>query len=349
MDALELVNKNMLVKMLAGSHAYGTAIATSDVDYRGLFCADKINIVTPFFPINEAADTNEEDTKFFELRHFMKLCTDCNPNIIELLWTDDSDITFRTPAYDELRSHRAELLSSKIAFTTSGYAIAQLKRIKGHNKWIMNPQPEEPPKQWQFISMVQWFGKEKMMPSDFRISNFIHDYMLVPYSDTLFGIVPMEGWQTINDSGSLNDKFEGSRENLPPPLAFVKFNQEEYKAAKQRHDQYWTWKKNRNEVRSTLEENFGYDTKHAMHLVRLLRMGLESLRDGVVYVKRPDAQELLSIRNGAWTYEEVVKYAEEMDREVREVWYHKTSLPKKPDLKHAANVLMKVQDIVWSK
>ena len=134
--AQELMRDNMLVKHRAGSHAYGTAIATSDLDFRGVFAADPVNVRTPFFPIYEAEDMLEEDTKLFELAHFMELTLACNPNVIETLWVDDADITFRTPAYDLLRASRYKLLSSKIAFTTSGYALAQLKRIKGHNKWI---------------------------------------------------------------------------------------------------------------------------------------------------------------------------------------------------------------------
>ena len=37
-------------------------------------------------------------------------------------------------------------------------------------------------------------------------------------------------------------------------------------------------------------------------------MGIEALRDEEIVVKRPDAKELLEIRAGAWTYEEVVAY-----------------------------------------
>ena len=84
-----------------------------------------------------------------------------------------------------------------------------------------------------------------------------------------------------------------------------------------------------------------------MHLVRLLRMGVEALRDGKILVKRPDAQELLAIRNGAWTYEEVVEYATEMDHEVRNVWYKKTSLRKRPDIKYAAQLLLDTLCMVW--
>ena len=128
--------ENIIVKMLAGSHAYGTNIATSDVDYRGIFVAPPECIRTPFFIIKEQEDTTEEDTKFYELNQFMKLALDCNPNVIELLWTDMNDVILSTPAYDVLRSYAPQLLSSKIAFTTSGYAIAQMKRLKQSKKKV---------------------------------------------------------------------------------------------------------------------------------------------------------------------------------------------------------------------
>ena len=353
-SAKELMNDNMLVKHAAGSHAYGTSLPTSDRDFRGIFCAAPVNVRTPFFPMYECEDSDEEDTKFYELSHFMKLCLDCNPNIVETLWVDSSDIVFQTNAYNHLRQHRHELLSSKVAFTFSGYALAQLKRIKGHNKWITNPQPIEPPQQVDYVSLVQWFvSGTKMMPRDFTLRRFREDFRLIPYgNDTygLYGLCPIAmGHDTYTEDGTLNTTFEGEHHELGTPAAVVKFNKQEYLTAKEKHEQYWNWKKNRNVARSALEENFGYDTKHAMHLVRLLRMGVEILRDGEVIVKRPDAEELLSIRAGAWTYEQVVQYAEQMDLDVRENWYKKTSLPKTPDIKLAAKLLMEVQDIVWSE
>jgi len=345
--AAELMKENMLVKHYAGSLAYGTNLPTSDVDFRGIFCADPVNVRTPFFTVRESADVDEEDTKLYELAHFMKLCLDCNPNIVETLWVDDSDITFRTPAYDLLRKHRRELLSSKLAFTFSGYALSQLKRIKGHNKWINNPQPEEPPVPKDFVSLVQNFGSAKVMPGNFHLVQ--DNYRLVPYGGELYGLYAADGYQTYDVRGKLNTNFEGERHTLGTPEMIVRFNKDEYRTAKEKHEQYWTWKKNRNEARGELEEQFGYDTKHAMHLVRLLRMGVEALRDGEVIVKRPDAEELLAIRNGAWTYDQLVQYAEQKDREVRDVWYKETPLRKKPDIHFAAKLLMEVQDLVWAK
>ena len=67
------------------------------------------------------------------------------------------------------------------------------------------------------------------------------------------------------------------------------------------------------------------------HLVRLMRTGYELMTTGELKVLRPDAEELLAIRNGAWSYEKIVGYAEEMDAKIGEVYdTDKCSLPMKP-------------------
>ena len=84
--ASELIKSNLIVKHYAGSHAYGTNIETSDVDFRGVFCADPINIRTSFYTMRETEDVTEEDTKLYELSHFMKLALDCNPQRLNNIW-----------------------------------------------------------------------------------------------------------------------------------------------------------------------------------------------------------------------------------------------------------------------
>ena len=146
----------------------------------------------------------------------------------------------------------------------------------------------------------------------------------------------------------MNTDYEGDTHELGMPIAVVRFNKDVYLAAKETWNNYWTWKKNRNVARNELEEQFGYDTKHAMHLVRLLRMGAEALEFGKVIVKRPDAEELLSVRNGAWTYEELIEYAEHMDNHIKTVLYPSTSLQRSTDRKYAAQLIMDIQDVVWA-
>jgi len=82
--------------------------------------------------------------------------------------------------------------------------------------------------------------------------------------------------------------------------------------------------------RKALVEQFGYDTKNASHLVRILRMGIEFLTDGVLYVERHDAPQLLEIKRGEWTLEQVKAEADRLFKLAEEV-YTKSSLPKEID------------------
>jgi predicted nucleotidyltransferase len=87
------------------------------------------------------------------------------------------------------------------------------------------------------------------------------------------------------------------------------------------------------EKRGKLVEKYGYDTKNAAHLIRLLRMGIEFLVDGELNVEREDARQLLEIKRGEWTIEQVEKESERLFKVAEEAYIH-SSLPKEPD--HAA-------------
>jgi len=103
-----------------------------------------------------------------------------------------------------------------------------------------------------------------------------------------------------------------------------------YKAAKREWKQYNEWKESRNKARFELEEKYGFDTKHAAHLVRLFRTCIELLDTGKLNVKRSDAQELLAIRDGAWSYNQIVDFADKSNKKLDEL-YKTSKLPKEPD------------------
>lgn len=50
--------------------------------------------------------------------------------------------------------------------------------------------------------------------------------------------------------------------------------------------------------RKEMFKNLGYDAKNGAHLIRILRMGIEYLRDGYLTIARPDARELVDIKLG---------------------------------------------------
>jgi len=97
---------------------------------------------------------------------------------------------------------------------------------------------------------------------------------------------------------------------VSPEALMVIEKEKRYRAAKRRWDDYQRWKKERNPARAKLEAAHGFDTKHALHLVRLLRMGYEILTTGKVIVRRPDAEELLAIRNGLYSLDELLEIVE---------------------------------------
>lgn len=346
MSVVNFSEDMLIAKMLTGSHAYGMATPTSDVDIRGIFVAPQRCIRTPFYVIKEQNIAEEEDTKYYELNQFVKLAVDCNPNIIELLWSDPLALIQDSDEYQMLRQAAPSLLSSKIAFTTSGYAFAQLKKITSRDKWINNPQPEQSPLAKDYVSLVHNFTPDKLFK--IKIEDYNQGYVLTRYDGDILAIHKGDS-NTINKDGSLKIFHPENMTDYKTPMFIVKFNRAQYEQDKNNHTNYWTWKKNRNAVRNEMEEKFGYDGKNACHLVRLLRMGKEALETGIINVKRDDAQELLAIRNGAWTYEQLIDYAEKMDKLIREDLYHKTKLPKYPNLEKAAQLLMDIQDVSWNK
>lgn len=82
--------------------------------------------------------------------------------------------------------------------------------------------------------------------------------------------------------------------------------------------------------RKVLVEKYGYDCKNAAHLIRLLRMGFEFLRDGELQVLRPDAKQLLEIKRGEWTLEQVKAEADRWFA-LAEQAYLESKLPAGPD------------------
>jgi hypothetical protein len=75
---------------------------------------------------------------------------------------------------------------------------------------------------------------------------------------------------------------------------------------------------------------FHGNSKHALHLTRLTRMCKEILETGKVLVKRPDAQELIEIRNGKWTYDQLIEYFDKIEKEIK-LAYDKSTVKKLPN------------------
>jgi predicted nucleotidyltransferase len=94
------------------------------------------------------------------------------------------------------------------------------------------------------------------------------------------------------------------------------------------------WKEYRNPARHELEKKYGYDTKFAMHLYRLLDEGRELLLTGNITFPRPDAEFLVKLREGMWSYEEMMEHIEDINT-LFDRWEGESVLPHSPDRKGA--------------
>jgi len=82
--------------------------------------------------------------------------------------------------------------------------------------------------------------------------------------------------------------------------------------------------------RQDLINKYGYDTKFAMHSIRLLTSAIQILQTGDFSTFRTNRTELLSIRNGKFTLEQIIIIINELDVELNEI-YETSTIPHKPD------------------
>ena len=304
------------------------------------------------------ADEPIPDLVIFDIAKLVALCAQNNPNMFELLYLDEREVLFTTALWERLRAKRDLFLSQKVRHTYAGYAQGQLKRIQRHREWLLHP-PTRPPERADFglpeqsvlsadernrieegISKLirSWTVDEAIeLPSAERdvlrerLREFWSAALGAARSDRLEIRTPEPG--AAIDDDALDEQVAavaGASLGLSQEVLQVLRQERRYRSARSHWGQFQRWQRERNPKRAALEAAHGFDTKHGMHLVRLLRMGLEILRDGAVNIRRDDAEELLAIRDGAMSYEQLIAEAERLDLAMRDA-VATSPLPRAPD------------------
>jgi predicted nucleotidyltransferase len=312
---LNWLNSNTLFLTIHGSTSYGLNNVNSDIDMAGI-CVPPKDYFLGFNKSLEQIQMSKPDGAVYNIIKFCKLAIDNNPNILELLWLDPDYWIYYNSLFSKLLEIKKDFLSSKVKFTYSGYAVSQLKRIKTHRKWLLNPPTHKPSRD------------EFNLPPTKIIS-----------SDQL---------------GALNSLKNENKLEITDENFILYLDQEnKYQRAAQEWQQYQNWKITRNADRAKLESEFGYDTKHAMHLVRLMRQGKEILMNHELIVNRSDPQvndreELLYIRNGGWPYDQLINWAEEQEKELDKL-YQITTLPKYPNKEKIDKICIEIVEEIINR
>lgn len=324
MNRNEIENQTIAIA-LTGSRGYGLATETSDYDYRGIFIASK-----PYYlglkqieqkdrgwdvEPSEKFPFLSKDTCIYELRKFLKLAIDNNPNILELLWFEN--YVHLTEAGERLRQHRNLFLSKRVKWTYSGYGYAQIKKLESHRRWLLNPPTHKP--------TPREFGLAETPPLTVAQMNGFLEYLYILVRDRIEFLEPAQNLYELLNS---DIDYKGILKQHPLPDESLEYTQtltnssteflqllqksQRYNRAVREYKNYRQWQKHRNPDRAKMEAKVGYDCKFAMQAIRLLKTGIEILSDRALIVDRReagDARELLEIKMGKYSYEEVMQMA----------------------------------------
>lgn len=81
--------------------------------------------------------------------------------------------------------------------------------------------------------------------------------------------------------------------------------------------------------------------KHAMHLIRLMMMGIDILEGKGINTYRKEKDFLLDIRHGKYSFDEIFEITNEYDRKFREAKNH-TDLPKYVDMNKVNELIAEI-------
>jgi predicted nucleotidyltransferase len=349
---------------LAGSHAHGTAQPGSDVDLRGV-CLAPLEVRVSLFdtlaqvegPVPEGlrdlvlerlrahptarhgVDVKVESV-IFEAAKFLGLCAGANPNALEILFADDRDWVHETPTWRRLHAERRRFLSRKVQQTYLGYAMAQLKRIRTHRSWLLDPPVARPTRAGFGLpeaSTLSSDDRDRIQQAiTARLQSYRLDSIEMPRPARIAVQERLEAFWRDRLEVADEDVEDGLRETamaalrLPADVARALEAERRYRGAMRQWESYETWRAERNPARAELERRFGYDTKHAQHLLRLMQTGLELLETGELSVRRANARELVEVRNGRLTFDELLAEAAALETRMRRA-AETTSLPEDVD------------------
>jgi predicted nucleotidyltransferase len=304
----------LFFEAVAGSRAYGTDLGHSDEDLRGVFIATE-GLMMGLDDLEQVSD-ERGDVVYYELGRWMELLLRNNPNALELLAMPDDCVRFRHPLFDQLE---LSMFLSKLCEKTFGeYAMGQIRKARGLNKKIVNPQPEQRHPLLSFchvpvgqgsVPILDWLATKGIRPDECGIT-------AVRNAADLFAIYRSEqgafrGLVSPKDPDAL--VFTSVPKDAEP-IGWMHFNENAFKAHCKAHREYWQWVDERNPERydNNAAHGRGYDSKNLMHTIRLLEMAHEIASEGVLRVRRPNREELLRIRAGEFSYEELLAKAEDL-------------------------------------
>jgi hypothetical protein len=342
----------ILFETISGSRAYGTSLPTSDTDIRGVFIMPEDQVLGNGYV--EQVNDLKNDITYYEVGRFLELLQTNNPNILELLNAPKDCIQVQHPLFDLILEHKDKFITKQCRNSFGGYAVQQIKKARGLKKKIVNPVEKDRKNPIDFCYVIEghnsypltdWLDARHIEHEFCGVTNvpnardmyalfFDYNSQLEkingkPYSNLLKykGIASQDANQLKLSSIPMNEVAE----------CVFSYNKDGYTSHCKDYKEYWEWVEKRNDTRynDNAKHGKGYDGKNLMHCHRLLDMSLEILEGKGINVRRPNREELLSIRKGEKDYDELVSDAESK-MELMDTLFKESKLPSsvKSNLTH---------------
>jgi len=316
---------NRILEIVGGSQLYGTATPTSDKDFVGIFMPPReyvfglksVQEIDLGIAAKGEDGKNTEDAvdrKLYEYRKFLTLALGSNPNIVEILFVDPETAVYIDISGQDLLANRSWFVSKLCMQKFIGYAHSQKHKM---------------------IIRRDHFNELRLAYK--HLEKYDHkNVMAEVYNDS------QAMMYTPDDGGAQQQLFwkkdTGHHVHIGDlclePSVYVKKARE---ILKERLDKATN--------RSELVLKYGFDTKFASHLIRLLHEGLDLLRTGQLVFPLPQAELIMEIKQGKWEIGKVIELADQLEAQMEEV-AAKSILPATPNY-YAAEQFCMSQMQLW--
>ena len=246
-------------------------------------------------------------------------------------------VVFESPLMKRLLQSRDMFITKQAYSSHVHYAMSQIKRAKGQNKWVNNPQPEIFPSEEDFCWLIPIHYLRNSSRNGAQRNDGMQDdnFPLRPIPIKQTGVDLSEchcaavehlanAYRLYHYGKSACGVFRGGLivcESIPKDdertkcVGMLIYNRAEHERAVRDHGHYWNWRRHRNETRWQSQERGerDYDAKNMMHTFRLLLSGENILRRSVPLVRfeGEPLQLLLDIRDGRFAYDDLIRMADE--------------------------------------
>lgn len=377
-------NAKPLYLVIRGSHAYGTNIETSDVDYAGVFIQSMYDILGNKY-IEQVNDC-KNDIVIYELRRFLELLRKNNPTVLELLNTPEDCIIYKDPIFDEILNNKDKFITKICSRSFGCYAKIQIQKAKGTNKkqnwekdkinrkdvldfvYVIEGKKSIPWKVWnngtydeKFIGAVNIPNAKdlyalyydtiayncfsELIPEKVRYaSKYLRKKSGLNFGLGYKGLVKI-GEENTAESNQLRLSSVPENEKV---ICNIFYNKDAYTQHCNDYKSYQTWLQEKNNSRfvDVISHGQKIDGKNMMHCRRLMDMAREIAEGKGIIVRRDNIQELLAIRKGEVDLNSLIEHVEKEIVEIDKLFAN-SSLPSNIDEEFINNLIVKIRKNIY--